>query len=498
MRNPFEGWRNVRGEMGLVRSSDHLAQRERIHRIGPIMFPWQPGVRQIVIAGILVLCWGECVSSVSAQDIPHLLITEVSLHHPEFVEIYNPTDQEVSLRGFWFCYYPANRVSWEEPWRSRQFPDEAAISAHGHFLLTLGDDETGRDLLSDWNVYSGKMLNGNGGTVAVVNDTPGKGEVVDAVGWGTAHVAVGAAALAAPEGRALARIPGTSEAAPFQDTRDNATDFRHAPPAPSSARSGIVLISNGPQLMNRETNTFEFSLCNTSPGTRSFSIHIAGEIGYPTIPQPAKLNLGPGEYGQISIHSKPYDFYVVDLETTGLDSNECSIIEAAWVYVCDGEVVQSNSSLIFFGEELDPFVTSLTGITSEMLRTAPKQEAVIPAMLDEFEGESVLSYSVNAFDRRFLEAAAASLGLDMPDIQWIDVFSWAKKAMPNLPSHSLQAVAESLGIEGAHHRALSDSLITNLVFQEAVRQLGSQLYVTIRAEDAALPVGAFVLPIDPL
>lgn len=483
--------------MGLVKPGDDFDGYEKQYIINPSMFSNQSVIRKKCAVTILVLCWSGCVGLVSAQDLSDLLITEISLHYPEFVEIYNPTDLAMSLRGLWFCYYPANRVSWNNPWRARQFPDEAAISAHSYFLLTLGDDEAGSDLLTDWNVYSGMTLKGDGGTVAILNDAPGKGEVVDAVGWGTARLAVGIAALAAPEGRALTRIFGTSKASPLQNTGDNAADFQLAPPAASSARSGIVIVSNEPRIMNRETNSFVFSVCNASPDYHTFAINVDSEIGYTAIPQPAALSLGPGEWERISIHSTPYDFYVLDLETSGLDPTESSIIEAAWVYVYDGDVVQSDSSLIFFGEELDPYVTWLTGITSEMLKRAPKPEDVIPSMIARFEGSSILSYSVNAFDRRFLEPAATSLGLDMPDIEWIDVYSWAKKATPDLPSHSLQAVAESLGIEGAYHRALSDSLITNLVFLEAVRRLGSQLYVTIQAEDAEFPVGVFVLPIAP-
>ncbi|MCK5828484.1 lamin tail domain-containing protein [Candidatus Bipolaricaulota bacterium] len=461
------------------------------------MLPKQAKALKTVIVGILVLCWCGCGSSVSLQDSTHLLITEIALHDPEFVEIYNPTNQEVSLSGFWFCYYSSGRVSWENPWLSKPFPDDASICSRGYFLLTLGDDETGRDLLTDWNVYSSKMLSGSGGTVAILDDAPGKGEVVDAVGWGTAHLAVGLAAVEAPEGRSLARIPGTSSDASFLNTGHNAMDFHHALPAPSTARSGIVIISEGPQTLNHMEETVEFSLFNASSTTRLFTIDTESEIGYQAIPQPSMLSLAPGEWGQIAIRAKPYSFFVVDLETTGLDTNEDSIIEAAWVYVCDGEVVQSNSSLIFIGEELDPFITSYTGITDEMLAIAPRPEDVIPNMLAELEGKAVLSYSVNAFDRRFLEAAAESFGLDMPDIQWVNAFSWAKKAMPDLPSHSLPTVAEFLGIEGGHHRALPDSLVTNQVFQEAVRRLGSQLYVTIQAEDVGLPVGVFVLPIAP-
>ena len=461
------------------------------------MFSNQSAIRKKCAVTILVLCWSGSAKQVETQDAQHLLITEVSLYHPEFVEIYNPTDLAVSLSELWFCYYPANRDSWEDPWRYKQFPAEATIAARGHFLLTFGRVETGQELPTDWRVYSGKTLDADAGAIAILDGDPIKGEVVDAIGWGTAPLSIGSAALAVPEGSSLVRMPGTNEGSPFRNTRDNIEDFHCSIPAPSNSRSGVVLITNEQQALNREIGASEFSLCNASPGTQAFTIEVESEIGYAAVVQPTTLNLACGECARVAICQAPYSYYVVDLETTGGSPNKHTIIEAAWVYVSDGEVLQTDSSLIFFGEELDPFITWYTGITDEMLAIAPKPEAVIPPMLAKLEGEPVLSYSGTAFDRRFLEAAATSLGLDMPDIQWINVFSWIKKATPDLPNHSLQTVAESLGIEGFYHRALSDSLITNLVFQEAVRRLGSQLYVTIQAEDAEFPVGVFVLPIAP-
>ncbi len=454
--------------------------------------------RKKLIMVACVCCWCGSMVHSAPQTSQRLLITEISTHYPEFIEIYNSADQDVSLDGFWFCYYPAaEEAAWDAPWRSKPFPDDAVIRANSYFLVTLGDDATTKGLLGDWNVYSSKMLNGNGGTVAILNNAPDTGEVVDAIGWGSSCLAVGSVAMAAPEGQALARRTGTSREEPFLKSGDNTADFYHALPAPSSSRSGIVLISDGSQSMNSMTDTIHVSLFNAGPVSCSFSIATESGIGYLAGSQPANLSLSPGEWGQISIQPKPYEYYVIDLETSGWDPKECSIIEAAWIGVCNGEVVQSNSSLIFLGQELDPYITWLTGITNEMLMLAPIPEAVIPRMLGELEGETVLSYSVNAFDRRFLEAAAMSLGLDMPDIQWINVFSWIKKATPDLSNHSLQTVAESLGIEGAHHRALTDSLMTSLVFQEAVRRLGSMLYVTIRIEGAVLPIGVLGLPITP-
>jgi DNA polymerase III epsilon subunit-like protein len=318
---------------------------------------------------------------------------------------------------------------------------------------------------------------------------------VDAVGWGTARLFAGTAASSPPAGNSLMRVVSASDAAPFQDTRDNAADFVTAIPAPSGARFGAVLILDESQTADPERKCHDFWLRNVGSEERSFTIDVRSEIGESGTARPAVLTLFPGECRRISIYPVPYEYWVVDLETTGVDPARHAIIEAAWVHVLEGEVVQSDSSLIFFEGELDPYVTLLTGITSEMLGAAPAMSTVIPRTLADLQGRSVLTFSTNQFDRRFLEAAAEHLGIDMPGIEWIDGYSWAKRAMPDLASHSLQAITEALGIDVQHHRALADALTTNLVFQEAVDRLGSPLYVEVRVEARSMPVGVLVLSV---
>ncbi len=454
--------------------------------------------RALIIAVLELAALLGCgyAASVSSGGIPDLLITEVSAHDPEFVELYNPTDQEVSLNGFWFCYYPSNRDSWKDPWRKKEFAEEATIQPHGYYLLTFGEEALGSGLLADWNVYSGKMIKDSAGTVAVLNDAPGQGEVIDAVGWGACHLSLGSSALAAPEGWAVTRKPGVNENEPFQHTGDNGSDFSHAPPAPSSAVVGAILVPGDSQVDRGEVEFASLTVCNTSPGSRSFSIHVGSDIGFRAIPQPSSVILGPGECTRVVIHPATYELYSVDLETSGLDPRDCSIIEVAWMHSRCGEITQTYSSLVHLEGELNPYVTWLTGITSEMLETAPESGEVIPLLLAELDGKPVLCYSRNRFDQRFLEAAAQSLQLEMPDVQWINVLPWAKEALPDLPDYGLKMVTEALGIEGQHHRALSDALMTQRVFLEAVRRLGTSVFVMIVSEDAVFPLAVATFRID--
>ena len=95
------------------------------------------------------------------------------------------------------------------------------------------------------------------------------------------------------------------------------------------------------------------------------------------------------------------DYIVLDLETTGLDPKYDSIIEAAAAQIHNGEIVKTFQSLINPGFEISGFITELTGISNDMLTTAPELEQVFPKFLD-FVGDSiVVGHNVN-FDVNFI------------------------------------------------------------------------------------------------
>jgi len=444
--------------------------------------------------GLAVLLGYGRAAPASPEGIPNLLISEVSAHDPEFVELYNATDQVMSLEGFWFCYYPSDRDSWSDPWRAKEFPEETAIQPHEYFLLAFEEGAPESAPSADWNAYSGKLINADAGAIAILDGPPGQGAVVDAVGWGACHLSLGSPASAARPGWAMTRRPGVNESEPFLNTGSNEADFSHVPPAPSSAAAGAVLVLDDAPADERDTALPGLTVCGAGPGTCSLSIRVESDIGLPGIPQPPSVTLGPGECSRIVIHLATYEFNVLDLETTGLDARNGSIIEVGWVFSRCGEAVRTYSSLVSYEGVLDPYVTQLTGITSEMLKTAPGPGEVLPLLLDELGGKPVLCYST--FDKRFLESSIASLGLAIPEIEWIDVLPWARGAFPDLPDHRLETVTDALGLEGRHHRALPDALLAGRVFWEALQRLGSSLLITVKPEGAAFPVAAVALPVD--
>ncbi|MBE6817133.1 MAG: 3'-5' exonuclease [Ruminococcaceae bacterium] len=177
------------------------------------------------------------------------------------------------------------------------------------------------------------------------------------------------------------------------------------------------------------------------------------------------------EFKGRSLVGFPQDFCVVDIETTGLAPGSDGIIEIGAIMYENGEAVDEFSSLLQpsvneMGDYVSPFITELTGITNEMLDTAPPTEQVLAEFFD-FLGDSIIvGYNVN-FDVNFLyDAIYEHLGEYMTN-DFIDILRMAKKLYPEMPHHRLGDMTARFGIVNkSAHRALSDVEATYACFRE--------------------------------
>ena len=159
------------------------------------------------------------------------------------------------------------------------------------------------------------------------------------------------------------------------------------------------------------------------------------------------------------------EFFALDLETTGLDPREDEILEIAWVRFLGGKPRERFQTLVrvaFLPKEVEV----LTGISPERLRRAPPLSEVLPGVFARLAGKVVVAHNA-PFDRAFLEYAAARLGLELPEIHWVDTLSLSRAIWPERESHALPALREVLGLEAREaHRALPDAEATGYLFLE--------------------------------
>ena len=110
-------------------------------------------------------------------------------------------------------------------------------------------------------------------------------------------------------------------------------------------------------------------------------------------------------------------FAVLDLETSGgSPKSGAGITEIGVVKVRGGQVLGTFQSFVDPGHAVPFFITELTGITDDMLISAPFIYEVLPTLL-EFLGsdeETVLVAHNSPFDLSFLKAAALAHDYEWP------------------------------------------------------------------------------------
>jgi len=170
-------------------------------------------------------------------------------------------------------------------------------------------------------------------------------------------------------------------------------------------------------------------------------------------------------------------FAVIDLETSGGSPNSgAGITEIGVVKVRGGVVVDTFQSFVDPGHSLPAFITQLTGITDEMLLSAPFIDEVLPTLI-EFLGspnETVLVAHNSPFDMSFLKAAALVHKFPWPNYLTVDTARLARAVLD--PDEVVNSKLGTLAIffnanTSPNHRALDDALATVDVLHGIIERL---------------------------
>ena len=164
------------------------------------------------------------------------------------------------------------------------------------------------------------------------------------------------------------------------------------------------------------------------------------------------------------------EYIAFDLETTGLDAKSDAIIEIGAVRMRDGEKVERFSSFAWPGHPLSPKTVSLTSITDEMLRGAPRPEQAVEAFLD-WAGDTPLVAHNAEFDTGFVRAYCRRSGRKF-DPMYIDTMLLAQYLCPQLHNHKLDTVANHLELPPFHHhRACDDAQVCGDILYKLLPKL---------------------------
>jgi len=161
------------------------------------------------------------------------------------------------------------------------------------------------------------------------------------------------------------------------------------------------------------------------------------------------------------------ELVVLDFETTGLLPGRDRTIEVAATLMVDHQPVDTFCRLMHPGFPLPPFITSLTGITNEMLGGQPRPEEIMPGLHQFVRGLPIVAHNAS-FDRAFLQAELARAGLRCQS-EFLCTMRLARRLAPGLPSYRLDALVDALQVRmpsaRQFHRSLADVNHTVAIWQ---------------------------------
>jgi DNA polymerase III epsilon subunit family exonuclease len=171
-------------------------------------------------------------------------------------------------------------------------------------------------------------------------------------------------------------------------------------------------------------------------------------------------------------------FAVLDLETSGGSPRlGAGITEIGVVKVKGGQILGTFQSFVDPGHALPYYITELTGITDQMLVSAPFIDEILPTLF-EFLGnpdETVVVAHNSPFDLSFLKAAALAHEIDWPEYVTVDTARLARAVLDRdeVANCKLSTLSQFFGATTSpNHRALDDATATVDVLHGLIERLG--------------------------
>jgi DNA polymerase III subunit epsilon len=183
-------------------------------------------------------------------------------------------------------------------------------------------------------------------------------------------------------------------------------------------------------------------------------------------------------------------YVLLDLETTGGTPATSRITEIAAVRVENGLEVARWSSLVNPGASIPYFIQQLTGITDEMVDSAPRFEQVSAQLLQLLDGAVLVAHNVR-FDHSFLLHEFDRIGVALK-VKTLCTVRLSRKLYPQHKGHGLDAIMQRHGLSTmARHRAMGDVDVMQSWLRVATQELGIE---QVRSQALALLQGSASVP----
>lgn len=162
----------------------------------------------------------------------------------------------------------------------------------------------------------------------------------------------------------------------------------------------------------------------------------------------------------------------LDLETTGATAIHDRITEVGLVEVDHGRLVGEWSTLVNPGISIPPAIRALTGITDEMVASAPTFAEISRALHQRLDGQLLIAHNAR-FDYGFLRNEFRRAGIRYRS-RVLCTVKLSRRLFPGHQRHNLDTLMARHGVAcGARHRALGDARVLWQLMQRWQHDLGA-------------------------
>ncbi|MGE0268099.1 MAG: exonuclease domain-containing protein [Candidatus Omnitrophota bacterium] len=149
---------------------------------------------------------------------------------------------------------------------------------------------------------------------------------------------------------------------------------------------------------------------------------------------------------------------ITDIETTGGRYHNHRIIEIGMIKVVNGRKVEEFQSLIDPQCQIPANITTLTGITNEMVGKAPTFSVLHESIYEFLEGSVFVAHNAR-FDYGFIRQEFERLGIRYKS-KILCSLKLSRKLFPKFKRHDVSSIMQRYGIEVENrHRALDDARV---------------------------------------
>lgn len=162
----------------------------------------------------------------------------------------------------------------------------------------------------------------------------------------------------------------------------------------------------------------------------------------------------------------------LDIETTGGSHTRDRITEVALIKIEAGELTTTWETLLNPGMPIPKHITTLTGISNEMVKDAPVFEDIAGALYSHLEGMVMAAHN-SRFDYGFLKSEYKRMGGTFRQ-RTLCTVKLSRTLYPHVQGHSLDAIIKRFGLKtDVRHRGMGDVQLMLDFLEAAKHELGS-------------------------